>query len=55
MLRAYCFFGLIEGSIGMIAFFSVWWANGYGLNELQAISPVILSHSANAATMTIYY
>ena len=55
MLRAYCFLGLIEGSVGMMAFFSVWWAHGYGLGELQTVSPAILSHSANAATMAIYY
>ncbi|MCL1466861.1 cation-translocating P-type ATPase [Argonema galeatum] len=55
MLRAYCFLGLIEGSVGMMAFFSVWWAHGYGLFELQTVTPAILSNSANAATMAIYY
>ena len=55
MLRAYCFLGLIEGLAGMTGFFLVWWANGYGLTALQAISPTILSHSASAATMAIYF
>lgn len=55
MLRAYGFLGLIEGLAGMTGFFLVWWANGYGLAALQAISPTILSHSASAATMAIYF
>lgn len=55
LLRAYAFLGLLEGIIGMIGFFLVWWANGYGLAELQAISPAILSRSADATTMAIYY
>jgi len=55
MLRAYGFLGLIEGLAGMTGFFLVWWANGYGLNALQAISPTILSHSASAETMAIYF
>ncbi len=55
MLRAYCFLGLIEGLVGMTGFFLVWWTHGYGIAELQAVSPAILSHSASAATMAIYY
>ncbi|MFB2770620.1 cation-translocating P-type ATPase [Pelatocladus sp. BLCC-F211] len=55
MLRAYCFLGLLEGLAGMVGFLLVWWANGYGITELQAIAPSILSHSANAKTMAIYY
>ena len=39
----------------MTGFFLVWWANGYGLAALQAISPTILSHSASATTMAIYF
>jgi magnesium-transporting ATPase (P-type) len=55
MLRAYCFLGLIEGLAGMAGFFWVWWSNGYGITELQAITPSILSHSAGATTMAIYH
>jgi magnesium-transporting ATPase (P-type) len=55
MLRAYCFLGLIEGLAGMAAFLLVWWSNGYGITEIQALSPSIISHSASAATMAIYY
>ena len=55
LLRAYCFLGLLEGLAGMAGFFFVWWTNGYNLPQLQALSPSILSHSANAATMAIYH
>lgn len=55
MLRAYCFLGLIEGLAGMAGFFLVWWTNGYGITQLQAISSSILSHSASASTMAIYH
>ncbi|MFN6537508.1 MAG: cation-translocating P-type ATPase [Nostoc sp. EkiNYC01] len=55
MLRAYCFLGLLEGLAGMTGFFLVWWANGYGLTQLQAVNSSILSHSASATTMAIYH
>ncbi|MGJ5676110.1 MAG: cation-translocating P-type ATPase [Nostochopsis sp.] len=55
MLRAYCFLGLLEGLAGMAGFFLVWWANGYGITELQAVNSSILSHSASATTMAIYH
>ncbi|KOP27652.1 HAD family hydrolase [Hapalosiphon sp. MRB220] len=55
MLRAYCFLGLLEGLAGMAGFLLVWWTNGYGITELQAVTPNILSHSASAKTMAIYY
>ncbi|BAZ84352.1 cation-translocating P-type ATPase [Dolichospermum compactum] len=55
LLRAYCFLGLLEGLAGMAGFFFVWWTNGYNIPQLQALSPSILSHSANAATMAIYH
>ncbi len=54
MLRAYCFLGVIEAALSMSAFFLVWWSHGYGLAELQAVSPKILSHAADAATVGIY-
>lgn len=40
--------------MGTIAFFLVWWSYGYGLAELQAVTPDILSRAASAATMAIY-
>ncbi|HEY9629538.1 MAG TPA: cation-transporting P-type ATPase [Coleofasciculaceae cyanobacterium] len=55
LLRAYCFLGLLEGLAGMTAFLLVWWANGYGLTELQAINAAILTRSASPAQMAIYY
>lgn len=55
LLRAYCFLGLLEGIAGMTGFFLVWWANGYGLAEIQTVSPAILSRSATATTMAIYH
>jgi potassium/sodium efflux P-type ATPase len=55
LLRAYCFLGLLEGALGMAGFFGVWWINGYNLEDLQAITPSILSHSASAVQMGIYY
>jgi len=54
MLRAYCFLGLIEGIIGMVGFLLVWWSQGYGITNLQAITPAILSHSASTSTLAVY-
>ncbi|HEY9640435.1 MAG TPA: cation-transporting P-type ATPase, partial [Coleofasciculaceae cyanobacterium] len=54
LLRAYCFLGVLEGALGMLAFFLVWGSYGYGLTELQAVTPRILAHSANAAAIAIY-
>ncbi len=55
LLRAYCFLGLLEGALGMAGFFLVWLSHGYNLADLQAIAPSILSHSADATKMAIYY
>jgi Ca2+-transporting ATPase len=55
LLRAYCFLGLLEGLAGMTGFLLVWWANGYGITELQAMNSAILAHSANATQMAIYH
>jgi Ca2+-transporting ATPase len=55
LLRAYCFLGLLEGLLGMTGFFLVWWMWGYNITQLQALSPSILSHSVDAATMAIYH
>jgi Ca2+-transporting ATPase len=54
LLRAYGFLGPLEAALGMAAFFLVWWSYGYGLAELQAVTPAILTHSAEAATVAIY-
>lgn len=54
LLRAYGFLGLLEAALAMAAFFLVWWSYGYGLAELQAVTPSILSRSADAATIAIY-
>jgi Ca2+-transporting ATPase len=54
LLRAFCFLGLLEAVLAMAAFFLVWWSYGYGLGELQATTPAILSRSADAATVAIY-
>jgi magnesium-transporting ATPase (P-type) len=54
LLRAYCFLGLLEGLAGMTGFLLVWWANGYGITELQAMNLTILAHSATAAQIAIY-
>jgi calcium-translocating P-type ATPase len=55
LLRAYCFLGLIEGLLGMTGFFLVWWSHGYGIPQLQAITPAILSRSADATVLGIYH
>ncbi|MEG5059229.1 cation-translocating P-type ATPase C-terminal domain-containing protein [Microcoleus sp. A2-C5] len=55
LLRAYCFLGLLEGLAGMTGFLLVWWANGYGITELQAINSTILARSANATQMAVYH
>jgi magnesium-transporting ATPase (P-type) len=54
LLRAYCFLGLLEAILGMLAFFLVWWSHGYGLAQLQSVTPAILSHTADATTIAIY-
>ena len=54
LLRAYCFLGLLEALLGMSAFFLVWWSHGYGITELQSVTPAILAHKADAATVAIY-
>jgi Ca2+-transporting ATPase len=54
LLRAYGFLGLIEAGLGMAGFLGVWWSYGYGLAELQAITPSLLTHTANATLMAIY-
>ncbi|MEG4108982.1 cation-transporting P-type ATPase [Microcoleus sp. S13_C5] len=54
LLRAYCFLGLIEATLGMIGFFMVWRSYGYDFASLQAIAPAILSRTANPEIAFIY-
>ncbi len=54
LLRAYCWLGLLEAGLGMAAFFWVWHTHGYGLAAIQAVTPVLLSHSATAPVLLIY-
>lgn len=54
LLRAYCWLGLLEAILGMAAFFWVWRTHGYGLQDIQAVTPALLSHSAVAPVIAIY-
>jgi magnesium-transporting ATPase (P-type) len=54
LLRAYCFLGAIEATLGMLGFFLVWYSNGYDLAGLQSIAPTILSHTADPTITLIY-
>lgn len=54
LARSYGWLGLIEGIIGMAAFFWVWNSYGYRLPDLQAVTPALLSHTAPAAIVLIY-
>jgi potassium/sodium efflux P-type ATPase len=54
LLRAYCFLGLIEATLGMIGFFMVWHSYGYDFAALQAIAPSILSRTADPTITFIY-
>jgi potassium/sodium efflux P-type ATPase len=54
LLRAYCFLGLIEATLGMVGFFMVWRSYGYDFAALQAISPSILSRTADPTITFIY-
>ncbi|PSN10935.1 HAD family hydrolase, partial [filamentous cyanobacterium CCP5] len=54
LLRAYCWLGLLEAVLGMAAFFWVWYTHGYGLAEIQAVTPTLLSHAATAPILLIY-
>ena len=54
LLRAYCFLGAIEATLGMISFFMVWRSYGYDFASLQAIAPAILSRTANPEIAFIY-
>lgn len=54
LLRAYCFLGLIEATLGMLGFFIVWRYYGYDLAALQEIAPAILSRTGDPTVTLIY-
>ena len=54
LLRAYGFLGVIETMLSMLAFYLVWWSHGYSWADLQAVTPVILNHTATPTVMAIY-
>jgi Ca2+-transporting ATPase len=54
LARAYGFLGLIEAAAAMTGFLAVWWSHGVAIADLQAVSPAILSHSADATTTALY-
>lgn len=54
LLRAYCFLGMWEGLAAMLGFALVWWANGYDLAGLQAVTPALLEGTAGAEVRFIW-
>lgn len=54
MARAYGFLGLLEALLGMTAFFAVWRYYGYGLADLQTLTPNLMNHTASATAIAIY-
>jgi magnesium-transporting ATPase (P-type) len=54
LLRAYCFLGLIEATLGMLGFFMVWRYYGYDFAALQAIAPTILARTGDPTVTFIY-
>lgn len=54
LLRAYLFLGAIEAVLSMLGFLMVWWSYGYSLADLQQVTPMILSHTADPTVTVIY-
>ena len=52
LLRAYCFLGLIEATLGMLGFFWVWHSYGYDFNALQAIATTIVAKLSSVSTIS---
>ncbi len=52
--RAYGFLGVIEAILSILGFFVVWWSYGYGLVDLQQVTPQILAGTADPEVMGIY-
>jgi Ca2+-transporting ATPase len=54
LVRAYGWLGILEAAACLGAFFAVWSAAGYGLAELQAVTPALLAHRAPEAIAAIH-
>jgi Ca2+-transporting ATPase len=54
LLRAYGFLGVIQAILSMLGFLLVWRSYGYSLADLQQVTPMILSHTAEPAITAIY-
>lgn len=54
LLRAYGWLGIIEGVLGMAAFFWVWHSYGFDLPAIQAVTPALQADSATAPVLAIY-
>jgi Ca2+-transporting ATPase len=54
LVRAYGFLGLIQALLSMLGFLIIWWSHGYSLADLQQVTPLILSHSADPTVTAIY-
>ncbi len=55
LLRAYGFLGILEAVLSMAGFFLVWGSYGYTLEDLQQVTPAILSHTATPEVTAIYH
>ncbi|HIK44964.1 MAG TPA: cation-transporting P-type ATPase, partial [Leptolyngbyaceae cyanobacterium M65_K2018_010] len=54
LLRAYGWLGVIEGVLGMAAFFWVWHLQGFDLPGIQAVTPALQAGTATAPVVAIY-
>ena len=54
LLRAYGWLGIIEGILGMAAFFWVWHGHGFDLPSIQAVTPALQADTATAPVVAIY-
>lgn len=54
LLRAYGWLGMIEGVLGMAAFFWVWHSYGFDLPAIQAVTPALQTDSTTAPVVAIY-
>ncbi len=50
LLRSYAFLGIVEALVSLAAFFATWARHGYGLAELQGVTPALLAHTADPVT-----
>jgi magnesium-transporting ATPase (P-type) len=55
LARAYLFLGVIEALAGMVAFFIVWWSQGYTLADIQQISSQLINHTADPNVTRVYH